>query len=115
MYIQTVYAIYCNNSLISSVVCCVQAKEQCNISILSRARFRGEEDAEMVSEQAPDVENVELKHKNLSTFGSDQSSANKASQSAKPFVRDQKKIGRNEPCPCGSGKKYKKCHGAIEQ
>ena len=85
------------------------------ISILSRARFRGEEDAGMVSEQAPDVENVELKHKNLSTFGSDQSSANKASQSAKPFVRDQKKIGRNEPCPCGSGKKYKKCHGAIEQ
>ena len=35
------------------------------ISILSRARFRGGEDAEMVSEQAPDVENVELKHKNL--------------------------------------------------
>ena len=28
-----------------------------------------------------------------------------------PFVREQK-VGRNEPCPCGSGKKYKKCHGA---
>src|SRR5688572_21148028 len=27
-------------------------------------------------------------------------------------VRDQPKVGRNEPCPCGSGKKYKKCHGA---
>jgi uncharacterized protein YecA (UPF0149 family) len=26
-------------------------------------------------------------------------------------VRDQPKVGRNEPCPCGSGKKYKKCHG----
>ena len=25
--------------------------------------------------------------------------------------RDQPKVGRNEPCPCGSGKKYKKCHG----
>jgi preprotein translocase subunit SecA len=24
------------------------------------------------------------------------------------------KVGRNEPCPCGSGKKYKKCHGALE-
>ena len=26
-------------------------------------------------------------------------------------IRTEKKIGRNEPCPCGSGKKYKKCHG----
>jgi preprotein translocase subunit SecA len=25
--------------------------------------------------------------------------------------RDGKKVGRNDPCPCGSGKKYKKCHG----
>jgi preprotein translocase subunit SecA len=29
-------------------------------------------------------------------------------------VRTQPKVGRNEPCPCGSGKKYKKCHGATE-
>jgi uncharacterized protein len=28
-----------------------------------------------------------------------------------PFVREQAKIGRNDPCPCGSGKKYKKCCG----
>jgi preprotein translocase subunit SecA len=28
-----------------------------------------------------------------------------------PFVRDARKVGRNEPCPCGSGKKYKHCHG----
>jgi preprotein translocase subunit SecA len=31
----------------------------------------------------------------------------------KTVVRDQPKVGRNEPCPCGSGKKYKKCHGAM--
>ena len=30
---------------------------------------------------------------------------------AKPYMRPKRKIGRNEPCPCGSGKKYKKCHG----
>jgi preprotein translocase subunit SecA len=30
-----------------------------------------------------------------------------------PVVRDTRKIGRNEPCPCGSGKKYKHCHGAL--
>ena len=30
----------------------------------------------------------------------------------KPLVRDETKVGRNDLCPCGSGKKYKKCHGA---
>ena len=30
-------------------------------------------------------------------------------QNRKPSVREYKKIGRNDPCPCGSGKKYKKC------
>jgi preprotein translocase subunit SecA len=34
---------------------------------------------------------------------------------AAPFVREERKIGRNEPCPCGSGKKYKHCHGALRQ
>ena len=34
-------------------------------------------------------------------------------ESAKPFVRDGKKVGRNDPCPCGSGKKYKQCHGKL--
>jgi preprotein translocase subunit SecA len=29
-----------------------------------------------------------------------------------PAVRDRERVGRNDPCPCGSGKKYKKCHGA---
>jgi preprotein translocase subunit SecA len=30
-----------------------------------------------------------------------------------PFVRSDRKVGRNEPCPCGSGKKFKHCHGAL--
>ena len=30
-----------------------------------------------------------------------------------PYVREGKKVGRNDPCPCGSGKKYKKCHGKL--
>jgi preprotein translocase subunit SecA len=30
-----------------------------------------------------------------------------------PVVRETRKVGRNEPCPCGSGKKYKHCHGAL--
>ena len=31
-----------------------------------------------------------------------------------PFVRQGEKVGRNDPCPCGSGKKYKHCHGRLE-
>ncbi|MGY5774401.1 SEC-C metal-binding domain-containing protein, partial [Vibrio antiquarius] len=34
--------------------------------------------------------------------------------SNQPMVRDERKVGRNEPCPCGSGKKYKQCHGKID-
>ena len=30
-----------------------------------------------------------------------------------PFVREGRKVGRNEPCPCGSGKKFKQCHGKL--
>jgi preprotein translocase subunit SecA len=32
---------------------------------------------------------------------------------AQPFKRFGDKIGRNDPCPCGSGKKYKQCHGKL--
>src|SRR5712672_2310758 len=38
-----------------------------------------------------------------------------AAPAATPFVRDMPKVGRNESCPCGSGKKYKHCHGALQQ
>ena len=31
-----------------------------------------------------------------------------------PFVRADRKVGRNEPCPCGSGRKYKQCHGMLD-
>jgi len=34
---------------------------------------------------------------------------------AAPFVRGERKIGRNEPCPCGSGRKFKHCHGALQR
>jgi hypothetical protein len=34
-------------------------------------------------------------------------------QNLNPIVREEPKVGRNEPCPCGSGKKYKRCHGSA--
>ena len=39
--------------------------------------------------------------------------SDQAQESLQPFVRGEKKVGRNEPCPCGSGKKYKQCHGKL--
>jgi preprotein translocase subunit SecA len=38
-----------------------------------------------------------------------------AAPPAAPFVRQIPKVGRNEPCPCGSGRKFKHCHGALQQ
>jgi len=40
--------------------------------------------------------------------------ASQAGKQARTIKRAQPKVGRNEPCPCGSGKKYKKCHGKGE-
>ncbi len=37
-----------------------------------------------------------------------------AQAGATPFVRGERKVGRNEPCPCGSGRKFKHCHGALQ-
>lgn len=87
------------------------------ISILARVRFRGEEDADTLSQQTPDMTEVELKHRDPNTFETPLSKASDTLDEAnqRPYVRTDKKIGRNEPCPCGSGKKYKKCHGAIQQ
>jgi preprotein translocase subunit SecA len=43
----------------------------------------------------------------------EQESAQQAEAPKQPMVRDTPKVGRNDPCPCGSGKKYKQCHGAL--
>jgi len=40
--------------------------------------------------------------------------AEEPEEAEQPFVRSERKVGRNEPCPCGSGKKYKQCHGRIK-
>jgi preprotein translocase subunit SecA len=48
----------------------------------------------------------------VESHGSEGDGAAKPKQET--VVRAQPKVGRNDPCPCGSGKKYKKCHGATE-
>tara|TARA_Y100000588_G_scaffold394796_1_gene517341 strand:- start:434 stop:3151 length:2718 start_codon:yes stop_codon:yes gene_type:complete len=87
------------------------------ISILARARFRGEEDADTLTQQTPDLTEAEFKHRDSNTFGATLPETSEPLNEGikRPYVRADKKIGRNEPCPCGSGKKYKKCHGIIQQ
>ncbi len=59
----------------------------------------------------------EFKHKERRMVaqhpGTNGSNDDAAEEKQQTVVRDKPKVGRNEPCPCGSGKKYKKCHGAT--
>jgi preprotein translocase subunit SecA len=55
-------------------------------------------------------QNTELKEERRDIFNENSQEDNKKS----PIKRDTPKVGRNDPCPCGSGKKYKKCCGANE-
>jgi preprotein translocase subunit SecA len=71
---------------------------------------------QIVSEEPPEALQVRRGPRRptpLTFTGPNQGAASAGEEAAKTktVVRDQPKVGRNEPCPCGSGKKYKKCHG----
>ncbi len=85
------------------------------VSILSKVRVQQQEDVERMEEQrrknAEEVARLQkLQHQNAENQLDDGHSSD---QSHSPMVRDERKVGRNEVCPCGSGKKYKQCHGKI--
>ncbi len=77
--------------------------------VLMTVQVRSEADVEAV-EAAPAPENVQYHHADYDEALSD---AQSTDQEPQPFVRDGQKVGRNDPCPCGSGKKYKQCHGKL--
>ncbi len=95
------------------------------ISVLGRARLRSQEEVEALDESRATTQ-VEARHDQVSAVpagapvaapppaapGRPQPGAPLAEQAA-PFVRETPKVGRNSPCPCGSGKKYKHCHGQV--
>jgi len=89
------------------------------ISILSRIRIQGEDDLHEMSERKQSADAMKFQHAQASALGSQPSGGrSQAGQPAaapppEPFVRDGRKVGRNEPCPCGSGKKFKQCHGKL--
>ena len=71
---------------------------------------------QVVSEQAPETlqqRRAARRPASLRFTGPNQGAAPAGEEDGKikTVIRDQPKVGRNEPCPCGSGKKYKKCHG----
>ena len=81
--------------------------------ITTTVQVRTEQDVQAVEEQHPDVSNVQYHHADFdeALAGTDQPEGEAAP--AQPFTRDMPKVGRNDPCPCGSGKKYKHCHGQL--
>ena len=81
---------------------------------LMLVRVQSEQEVEQAAEQVehvPEPKNVQYHHADyeeaLETAKSGDDTA------VQPFVRHGQKIGRNDPCPCGSGKKYKQCHGKL--
>ncbi len=80
--------------------------------ILMTVQVRGEEDVEAV-EAAPAPGNVQYHHADYDEALAQPSGDHSSGAEHKPFVREEQKIGRNDPCPCGSGKKYKQCHGRL--
>ncbi len=84
------------------------------IALLSKLEVRSEQDVEAVDEQRAAQDRVQYQHAQAASIaagGGDKGAGGEAA--ATPFVREGRKIGRNEPCPCGSGKKYKQCHGKL--
>ncbi|MGU5847110.1 preprotein translocase subunit SecA [Aeromonas hydrophila] len=83
------------------------------VSILSRVQVQ-ERDVEAMEEQQR--QQAEAAPRTYTHATADNQLADDEAQAeAAPvtFVRDEQKVGRNDPCPCGSGKKYKHCHGQL--
>ena len=77
--------------------------------MLMNVHIRTEQDIEAV--EAPSApENVQYHHADYEEALAQTGGTKEEHQ---PFVRGSEKIGRNDPCPCGSGKKYKQCHGKL--
>lgn len=85
------------------------------IKFLSHVQIQRPDEAERIEQQRRDEaarEQLAFEHSDASALREPPASADE-DPSAAPFVREERKVGRNEPCPCGSGKKYKSCHGKL--
>ena len=99
------------------------------ISILSKIQIRRPEDVQAVEPAAPDPRTLRFQHAAAPSLIEAQPAPEPPRPSAPqpdprlrppptpepvaPYVREAPKVGRNDPCPCGSGKKFKQCHGRL--
>jgi preprotein translocase subunit SecA len=89
------------------------------VSILAKVQVKEPSDVEAVDQQRrkqSESQDMNFQHDKASAMGeasSEQSEAQAPEEDHIPFVREDRKVGRNEPCPCGSGRKFKQCHGKL--
>ncbi len=86
------------------------------VSILCRVQVQSEDDVAAIEAQRRQQQHageMEFQHAQANAMSGDEQEAEEATAAA-PYVREGRKVGRNEPCPCGSGKKYKQCHGKLQ-
>ena len=82
------------------------------ISMLARIRIQNEQDIQRMEEQRRAEQSMDFnKSENNSLIKQSDNNAKKNNNS--PYIRSGKKVGRNDPCPCGSEKKYKQCCGKL--
>jgi preprotein translocase subunit SecA len=79
------------------------------VSVLSKVRVQQPEDVDEMEERRRAQAEEAARHAQTQHGGHSESQG----ENHQPMVREERKVGRNELCPCGSGKKYKHCHGKI--
>jgi preprotein translocase subunit SecA len=81
------------------------------VTILSKVQVKAESDVEAVEEQRRQADDLPKQYEHQSANAP--AAQVQPSQQPKTAMREGPKVGRNDPCPCGSGKKYKQCHGKL--
>jgi len=88
------------------------------ITLLSKVQIRAREEVDELEQQGyQQPENVSYQHQQAEGMhepAQAEGGEAGAGESHQPYVRGERKLGRNEPCWCGSGKKFKQCHGKLD-
>ena len=87
------------------------------VRILSHLQIKRQDEAELIEQkrrEEAELQQLAFQHAQASALPeAEQERGQQAEAPQQPMVRDAPKVGRNDPCPCGSGKKYKQCCGAL--
>ena len=82
------------------------------VSLLAKVQIQSEEEIESLEQGRQTPTDVSYDHAQTSAL-IENNEEGKADAQSQPFVRQNQKLGRNDPCHCGSGKKFKQCHGKL--